>query len=317
VTAIWVLVDPRAGTAVQALGVADALGLPFEEKKLHFTPLAALPNALRGASRLGVEADIAPPWPEIVISAGRRSAPLARWIKRQAKGQTKLVHIMDPGPSGREEFDLIAIPHHDGKARLASNMLGITGAPHRLTPEAIKEASALWQPRFAHLKKPLIGLLVGGSTRKKPFTTALAAELGRLAAQMSKECGGTLLVTTSRRTDLAAEQALFAQLPPESFIHNWREGGENPYRGFLAVADGLIVTGDSMSMASEASANGGPVFIYAPTGSVSAKHARLHEELYALGYALPLEGKWKIWSHPPLNAAFAVANVVKKLTAKA
>jgi mitochondrial fission protein ELM1 len=311
-TTIWVLVDPRAGTAAQALGVADALGLPFAEKKLRFTPLAALPNALRGASRLGVEADIAPPWPELVISAGRRSAPLARWIKRQSQGKAKLVHIMDPGPSGREEFDLIAIPHHDGKVKLAPNMLGVTGAPHRLTPEALKEAAAIWGPRFAHLKKPLIGLLVGGSTRKKPFTPALAGELGRLAAQMSKECGGTLLVTTSRRTDQEAEKALFAALPPTSFIHNWREGGENPYRGFLAVAEALIVTGDSMTMASEACANGGPVFIYAPADSVSAKHARLHEELYALGYARSLTGQWSAWTHPPLNAAFAVVEAISK-----
>ena len=66
---IWVLVDPRAGTANQALGVADKLGLAFIEKPLEYGVLVRLPNfggylrALTAASK----ATISPPWPEIPL----------------------------------------------------------------------------------------------------------------------------------------------------------------------------------------------------------------------------------------------------------
>ena len=74
---IWVLADERRGTANQALGVAEALGLPFEVKDIRHGVLARLPNFLLGASRVGLTAASAaalgPPWPDLVIAAGRRA----------------------------------------------------------------------------------------------------------------------------------------------------------------------------------------------------------------------------------------------------
>jgi hypothetical protein len=40
------------------------------------------------------------------------------------------------------------------------------------------------------------------------------------------------------------------------------KGEENPYYGYLALADQFIVTGDSVSMMTEATATGRPVAIY-------------------------------------------------------
>ncbi|MBC7905941.1 MAG: mitochondrial fission ELM1 family protein, partial [Rhodospirillaceae bacterium] len=112
---VWVLADDRAGNVGQCLGVAEALGWPFVVKQIRYGGLGRLPNVLRGASLLGIDGDSAAglvaPWPRLVIAAGRRTAPVARWIKRQSGA--KLVQIMDPGPGGRAEFDLIAIPAHD------------------------------------------------------------------------------------------------------------------------------------------------------------------------------------------------------------
>ena len=65
-------------------------------------------------------------------------------------------------------------------------------------------------------------------------------------------------------------------------------------------------------MCTEACAGTGPVYIYAPPALSVAKHARLHEELYQLGYARPLAGDVEPWSHPPLNPALAVAAEIKK-----
>src|SRR5262249_32283033 len=85
---IWVLADDRAGNVAQTLGVAEALGRPFVTKTLRYTRLAKLHSLLMGASRLGLNAEsramLKAPWPDLVIAAGRRTAPVARWIKRKS-----------------------------------------------------------------------------------------------------------------------------------------------------------------------------------------------------------------------------------------
>ncbi|CAA7611347.1 mitochondrial fission ELM1 family protein [Magnetospirillum sp. UT-4] len=306
---VWVLADDRAGNVAQCLGVAEALGRPFAVKAVRYGRLGGLPNPLRGASLLGVTAEtgaaLAPPWPDLVIAAGRRTAPVARWIKRQCGA--RLVQVMDPGPGGRDEFDLICVPNHDGAPPRGANVMAVTGAPHRVTAARLAAEAEVWRPRFAHLPRPWLALVVGGATRKRPFPPEMAAELGRRAAALAE--GGSLLVTTSRRTGADSEEALLAVLPEPRFVHRWGAGGDNPYFGFLALADAVVVTGDSVSMACEACAAPAPLYLFAPPGWAADKHARLHAELYALGLARPLEEGTRLqaWTHPPLNAAGAIA----------
>ncbi|MGE5475196.1 MAG: mitochondrial fission ELM1 family protein [Bacteroidales bacterium] len=314
---VWVLADDRAGNVGQCLGVAEALGRPFEVKQIRYGRLARLPNLLRGASLVGLDgasrAALTPPWPRLVIAAGRRTAPVARWLKRRCGA--KLVQIMDPGPGGRGDFDLIAVPRHDGKGLDRANVLPVTGAPHRVNDAKLAEAAASWRERFAHLPRPWIGLIVGGTTKNREFTAEMARILGERVGALAAASGGSVLVTTSRRTGEAAETALLAALPEPRFVHSWRAGGDNPYFGFLALADALVVTGDSVSMACEACASPAPVYLFAPAELVVGKHARLHADLYARGLARPLADGTRLeaWSHPPLNAAADIAAAIRKL----
>ena len=310
---VWVLADDRAGNVGQCLGVAEALALPFAVKQIRYGRLGRLPNLLRGASLTGITPDsragLTPPWPRVVIAAGRRTAPVARWIKRRSGAI--LVQIMDPGPGGRADFDLIAVPGHDGKGLSGTGILPITGAPHRVGAARLAEAADLWRPRFAGLPRPWVAVIVGGATRRRDFSAGMAADLGRRAAGLAQ--GGSLLVTTSRRTGAAAAEALLSAIPEPRFVHHWGMDGDNPYFGFLALADALVVTGDSVSMACEACASPAPVYLYAPDGWVVPKHARLHAELYRLGLARPLEAGTRLepWSHPPLNAAADIAAAIR------
>lgn len=317
---IWVLADDRAGNVAQAVGVAEALERPFETKDIRYSPLARLPNALQGASRLGVTPEtrgaLTSPWPDVVIAAGRRTAPVARWIKRQ-NPRAFLVQIMNPGRVGADEFDLIAIPAHDCKLPTgdAPNVVRTTGAPHRVTSARLTAARDVWAQRFAALPRPWIALIVGGATNRKPFPPELATTLGQQATKMA--AGGSVLLTTSRRTGTDAEQALLATILEPRFVFTWGNSGENPYMGFLALADAIVVTGDSVSMCSEACATSAPVYIFAPEDMVAAKHARLHTALYEQGFARPLDGQFKTWTHPPLNAAHDIARAIEsKLKAR-
>jgi len=84
-----------------------------------------------------------------------------------------------------------------------------------------------------------------------------------LANQRALEAGGSLLVTTSARTDPDAAGAVAGALSAPHVFHRWQAGAaDNPYRAFLALADEIVVTGDSISMLAEATATGKPVFIF-------------------------------------------------------
>ena len=97
-------------------------------------------------------------------------------------------------------------------------------------------------------------------------------------------------------------------------LSKWGDAGDNPYFGYLARADHIIVTGDSVSMCSEACATPKPVYIFAPKALIGDKHARLHDGLYAKGYARPLQALKTLddWTHARLNAAVDVADAIKK-----
>ncbi|EME70759.1 nucleoside-diphosphate-sugar epimerase [Paramagnetospirillum caucaseum] len=310
---IWVLADDRAGNVAQCLGVAEALGRPFAVKTLRYGRLAGLPNALRGAGLSGIapesRAALCAPWPRLVIAAGRRTAPVARWIRRQCGA--RLVQIMDPGFPGRGDFDLIVSPAHDGP-RPGGNVLEVLGAPHRVTPGRLAAEAEKWRDSFAHLPRPWVAVIVGGATKNRPFSVEMAEGLGQSVARLAGGLGGSLLLTTSRRTGGAQEAALAAGLPEPRWLHLFSQGGDNPYFGFLALADAVIVTGDSVSMCCEACASAAPVFIWAPEGWAAPKHARLHAQLYRAGLARPLEGAASLdgWERPRLNAAQEAARVI-------
>lgn len=316
---LWALTDDRPGNNVQVLGVAKALGWSTEEKAIRYTAFARLPNIIRGATLAGVadesRAALSAPWPDVVIAAGRRSAPVARWIKRQSGGKTKLVQIMIPGRIGAKEFDLIAVPDHDAKRKVKSwsNVISITGAPSLITADLLADEALRWKDRFDSLPRPFIAVVVGGATRRRGFSKVRAFDLGLKVAALAKSSGGSVLLTTSRRTGPGAELALMQVVPEPREMFTWGQGGENPYLGFLALADAIVVTGDSVTMCAEACATETPVYIYAPPGSVGAKHARLHQRLYDLGHAKPLCDTLETWSHAPLNPAQDIAAAVRSV----
>ncbi|MCW8915931.1 MAG: mitochondrial fission ELM1 family protein [Magnetovibrio sp.] len=315
---VWLLIDDRAGNRSQVLGVARALGLPFEIKDIEYTAAAALPNYMLMASfsmlSRSCRVNLAAPWPDIVIAAGRRTAPVARKIKELSGGKAFLVQIMHPGSSGEDDFSLIAVPRHDGMGE-AENRFTMTGAPHGVTPESLMEAHQMWAGKFDHLPKPHVALIVGGDTKRKKFTPDMARELGERTAKLVREADGSVLVTTSRRSSPQATSALMEALGGvPSTVFQWGDEGDNPYMGYLSEADHIIVTGDSVSMCSEASATDKPVYIFAPRKLTAHKHGKFHKDLYAKGYARPLETAEQLedWTHKPLNAAWEVAGELRK-----
>ena len=317
---VWVLADQYIGNMNQCLGVADALGLPHQTKRISYNCLARLPNLILGStlahlSGSGVS-QISSPWPDVVIASGRRTVPVARAIKRFSGGRTFLVQTMWPGRPA-DDLDLIATPFHDRPKRHA-NLIRTIGAPHNVTEKRLSAAAEDWKERLGNIVRPCIALLVGGDTRRHRFTPTLARQLGREVSALARKWGGGLLVSTSRRTDSAAREALLKSLEDSADIFIWRnEHGDNPYLAYLALSDVVVVTGDSTSMCTEACATGRPVYVFAPAHSTGLKHQRLHKMLYDYGSAQPLSAALnsKImtgWSYEPINDAAIIACEIRR-----
>jgi mitochondrial fission protein ELM1 len=307
----------------QCLGLAEAVGCTPVVKRVtlrgpwrRFSPY--LPVALPLALALGSD-PLAPPWPDLLITSGRQSVGPALAIRRAAakRGGGKAgggdsrpfwVHIQNPGIPARL-VDLIVLPRHDGRPP-GGNVLTTTGALHRVTPARLAESAARFAPALAHLPRPRVAVLIGGSNGVYDLTAAVTRDLAAKLAALARDRGVGLMVTPSRRTGAENEAILrdaLAGLPAVV----WDGTGENPYFGYLGLADAVIATCDSVSMISEAISTGKPVHVIELAGG-SAKFRRFQEMLYADGTARPFTGALEHWACSPPDDTARVAAVVRE-----
>jgi len=203
-----------------------------------------------GADRL------APPWPDLLVTCGggrcrfrSRSAKPARarrsrFISRIPYGRPPIRPCRRPGPR---------------PDRPASNVLKTVTAMHDVTAAKLAAAAARWEERLAPLGHPLLGVAIGGPTRRSRFTPRDARALAR---SLLSGAGGIWAGITPRGEH------------PQPFGCSWKRrslamrGYSSGSRGreslpaILAKADRLVVTGDSVSMVSEAIATGSPVEVF-------------------------------------------------------
>jgi mitochondrial fission protein ELM1 len=217
---VWVLLGHKTGDNNQVLALAEGLHVPFAERHLRYRRTELLSNLALGPNLLGIDRAsrrmLKPPWPRLVISAGRRNEPVARWIRRQAGHTVRLVHIgrpwADPG-----RFDLIVTtPQYelpDGP-----NVMRIDLPLHRITRARLEQHAASWRPRLAHLPPPRIALLVGGESGRFHLDAAKAGRLGLAASSLAAQMDGSLLITTSARTPGPAADALAAAVTVPHFF---------------------------------------------------------------------------------------------------
>lgn len=308
----WVLTDGKTGMEAQALGLAEAVGLPVRTKTLHLAPpWSWLPPLLWPPGVLGQTPAgdrLAPPWPALLISCGGHAVGPALEIKRRSGGAVVAVHIQHPHvPLGR--FDLIAAPMHDGLT--GPNVIETRGALNRVTPTLLAEAGAAIEPRLSGLPRPLITVLVGGSNGAYQLTPKTMRMLATELAQMAGDTGGTLLVTPSRRTG-AENVATLTDVLGDVSAMVWDGTGDNPYFGYLAAGDAIAVTCDSVNMVSEACMTGKPVMVIDLPGRGSDKFRRFHDRLQRDGLTRPFKAKLERWSYPPLDDTARAAEAVRR-----
>jgi mitochondrial fission protein ELM1 len=279
----------RAGERTQIMALAESLahtlGWQITVKTLAHNRIDFAPGLLRRASLAGLHRErsspLAPPWPEVVISAGMRNEPVARWIRAESGGRTRLVWIGRPW-APLEVFDLvITTPQYRLPDR--DNVLQNVGTLHGITPERLAAEAAAWANELGQLPHPVVGVVAGGHSGPFTFGPVAARKLGEIATVAAGS--GSVIATTSPRTSPEASDALASALSGTHYLFRWSAAApRNPYLAILGTADRFIVTSDTVSMLTETVATGKPVEIFdLGTGGDHRQAARLYKGLMRFG----------------------------------
>ncbi len=251
----WLLLAEKAGDNAQVEALGAGLPWPCEIRRIRMRPewLFAKPGVRPTLDHLDLARSDAlePPWPDLVVTMGRRPASAALWIQQRSSGQTKIVMVGKP--SGH--WDQMALVVGSAEILLPpfANVLKTQLPLLRIDPKRVAHAADAWRTRLERLPRPLVALLVGGPTRPFVYDDSVTRRLIKISAQVLAD-GGTPYVTTSRRTPAAVADALEAEMPEGARLHRWQpdtKPEENPYLGLLGLADGFVVTADSASMVIE------------------------------------------------------------------
>ncbi|MEO8420194.1 MAG: mitochondrial fission ELM1 family protein [Hyphomicrobium sp.] len=308
----WIFTTGAAGMDTQTRGVADALGLDYVMRTVApkgIFKLMAPWAPVSPSERFGQPGtQFSPPWPDVAIALGRTCVPYMRALRRRAPNTFSIVML--DNRAGLSVADVIWVPQHD---RLrGANVVTTLTAPHSFTAERLAALRRVVPAAIAALPRPRIAVILGGKNKVYEFTpaddTRFAASLQSLGA-----LGASFMITPSRRTHArlleVTEQA--TRDYPRIF---WDGEGANPYGDFLAHADALVVTADSVNMTGEAAATGRPVYVFTPSAG-SDKFRRFHAALTEYGATRPLPERVTTlpdWTYTPLHSADTIARQIER-----
>lgn len=253
---IWALLGEKVGDNNQLLALAEGLKLPFETRPMRYNLGRAVPPRYLGATLATLTREarqwLTPPWPDLVLAIGRRSVPVARWIRKASGGRTRLVLVGHPR-TDPAHFDLVLTTHQYPVPRkgnvsvlpMAMSRLRDPGAP---TPEEVA-----W---LGDVPRPHLLLALGGPTKYWHLDEAVIAAATRALSARARKKGGALIAVGSRRTPREVVEAVKSELGRRDRLV---EGSMPRFPLLMADADELFVTADSISMLSEAIQTGKPV----------------------------------------------------------
>jgi mitochondrial fission protein ELM1 len=154
-------------------------------------------------------------------------------------------------------------------------------------------------------------LVVGGPTAQHQLDLATARRLAAEVRAFTEAVGGTVCAITSPRTGSEATEALAAALGDRHRLHRWQRGErDNPYLGHLALADVLVVSGESESMLAEAAAVGRPLYIYPLPEKSPRLRTRVREWVRRTGVSMPRKAKGTV--RPQQGLEYYCARLIER-----
>jgi len=264
---IWLLLGEKRGDNAQVRNLATAVGLPFTEKNMVMKPewVDGKPPVAASIDHLDLDRSdsLDEPWPDLVMTAGRRLASVALHLKQISGGRTRLVVVGKP--RGRmQDFDLIVVARHyvlPDAPNVARHDLPLMN----VDKDALAETKKAWVGRLTLLPRPLSALFVGGPTGGLRLDVETTRRLLDETRKTVDQRRGSLYIVTSRRTPPAVNDFLGNEKSPNEQLYLYdaaTPANENPYQGLLALADHFVVTTDSLSMMVEVARLGRPLSLF-------------------------------------------------------
>ena len=237
------------------------------------------------------------------ISCGSSIAGMNNLISKDCSA--KSIVVLKPGLLKYSKFDLVILPQHD-ELKVSdpkANIIITRGAPNLITKKYLDEQTELLINRYSHLKSNMklkIGLFIGGDSNNVFLSESQMKIFVNQIKGVCKELRAAILVTTSRRTPKGIEHLLFRELKKDSvcplFINSNQDNVPEAVGGILGLCDIVVVSGDSISMISEAAASGKTVIVFLPQTRAKVlkiynKHKLIIEMLNEQGFVLSTDVK--------------------------
>ncbi|MFH1460252.1 MAG: ELM1/GtrOC1 family putative glycosyltransferase [Candidatus Omnitrophota bacterium] len=214
---------------------------------------------------------------DIVLCSGALTRAAALLLAKE--NMAKTISIMQPTPFSVKNFDLCIIPKHDNP-KLRNNILITKGALNIITPESLRKSADLLKASLALKKELRIGLLIGGDSREYTLKKESVQLVMEQVKNFSLKYNAQILISTSRRTPKEVDRYLeevLADYPQCIFkVFPQQENVTDAVEGILGVSNVMIVTGESISMVSEAATSGVYTIVF-PLEKNAAKKAVKHE----------------------------------------
>jgi mitochondrial fission protein ELM1 len=260
---IWLLLADKQGDNKQVFSLADNLGYRYETRFVYPKPQFTRGKPFFRPGIAHIDRDrsdpLAPPWPDVIITIGRRPTMAALWVRRRSGGRTRII-LIGRQPRYLREFALVIASCQYVTAddpRIVRIALPLDDGLRRLNSPAAGDGAAPGQAAAAE-----VALFVGGPTRSFRLGVAEAREMLRLAT--THGAGAPLRIVTSRRTPVDVCAWFATNLPPGSRLCAWQPGAHttSDYAEALAQCARFIVTGDSVSMICDVVREGKALAIY-------------------------------------------------------
>lgn len=311
---ILVLSDGKAGHFKQSLAVLDYLKrLPFEVKEdiveltfrsrlqrvffeaVGFVFGACCPEGMRRLLRSVIAPDAAAQLfsrsYDVVISCGSSVAMANVFLAQEHIA--KSIVIMKPALLSVRRFDLVIAPAHD-RLPARKNVVVVKGALSAALDyhnHSVQEVIKRYHLEAQSLSHPVIGFVVGGDTKHLSLAFDSIKKIVAGLKQVSKQGAATIVASTSRRTPAAIEQLLRQELQGyaacKMLILANDYNPEGAIEALFHVSDILIISGDSISMVSEALGYNKYVFVFPlarKNPHAVTKHERFMQHLENDGY---------------------------------
>lgn len=288
---VLILSDGKMGHQNQSVRLAEGLNADYDILQLErrkgakifskIFPLYIIKNARELKSQvLSTNYDA-------VIGLG--TAPrLALVALKKQNANFKTICIMDP-KSNYKYYDAIIAPNHDSISYRGDNLLRVTGALSYFRDGDLDESKKEFKKEFTpFLKKPLIGLVIGGNAGCYDFTMLKAQDLLDKTFILANKLGSKIYGTTSRRTPLTQTNFIKYRIE-ESENKVYTLEGSNPFRAIMGYSSIIVITPETVSMLMESCATEALVLISDRKSVKSKRIKKFIQELLDKNMLLDLD----------------------------